>query len=118
MQNVCIDQLWRTDPCHSNNTLQKTAHSFVNIPILDPKNDEYYLSPKETVALVINKKLTHDKQQTYIPPLKNASGEAKKLIHDKKEDLKYRMIKHAKARGIIGCVNCEADCVVYSMYEL
>ena len=62
--------------------------------------------------------MSHEAVQIFLPLLKNGDGESKRLAADKAIDQKNKgMFKDSKARGVVGCDNCAAPRVVYSMYE-
>jgi len=104
-------------PTTANNALRQYALSFVNLPVPNPKDNEHYLSPEDTAKRIINKKMSHDDVQKFLPLLKNGDGESKRLTEDKAIDQKYKGIfKGSKARGIVSCDNCAAPRVIYSMY--
>ena len=102
----------------ANNALRQYALSFVNLPVSNPKDNEDYLSPEDTAKRIINKKMSHDDVQNFLPLLKNGDGESKRLTEDKAIDQKYKgMFKGSKSRCIVSCDNCAAPCVIYSMYK-
>lgn len=106
-------------PETTNNSLKDKALSFIPLPIPDPTDTDHYLSPAATAAAIVDRNISFASQQSFLPLLKNGTGEAAKKKLDKKEDTSMgKLRKGTKVRSIIRCVNCDAPRCVFSLHEV
>jgi len=99
--------------------LRKTALSFINGPVPDPKDPTHYLGPTNTAKHIIKNQLSHNDLKAFLPLMKDSSEAATKLATDMKDDrkVKKQLFKGSKVRGVKHCDECDAPRVIYSLYE-